>query len=131
MEKVVPRWHAGEAQMRGSPGWDELDPAEGVNRRCKKNSPSILSYISKRTREGCNQAPKSGQFKVGETGKGQLLWELIEIRLLRVAIGGGRMVGFLEKAASPLWATTQKRSGDCITTMRRRDVSHLQLPFSA
>jgi len=31
----------------------ELDPAEGVHRRCKKNS-SVLSCIGKRTREGCD-----------------------------------------------------------------------------
>jgi len=35
MEKVVPRWRTGEAQMRDNPG-DELNPAEGVRRRCKK-----------------------------------------------------------------------------------------------
>jgi len=38
--------------MRDNPGGDESDPAEGVRRRCKKNSPYVLSYIDKRSREG-------------------------------------------------------------------------------
>jgi len=42
------RWRAGETQM-----WD--NPAEGVRRRCKTNSPSVLSCICKRTREGCDR----------------------------------------------------------------------------
>jgi len=36
----------------------ELNPAEGVRRRCKKNFPSVLSYIGKRTREGCDRGSK-------------------------------------------------------------------------
>jgi len=42
-----------EARMRGSQG-GESDPAEGVRTRCMKNSPSVLSCIGKRTKEGCD-----------------------------------------------------------------------------
>jgi len=38
--------------MRDNPGGGELDPTEGVHRRCMKNSPSVLSCIGKRTKEG-------------------------------------------------------------------------------
>jgi len=38
----------------------ELDPAEGVRRRCKKNSPSVFSCIGKRTREGCDRGSEVG-----------------------------------------------------------------------
>jgi len=41
MEEVVPKMAPKEAQMRYNPGGDESDPAEGVRRRCKKNSPSV------------------------------------------------------------------------------------------
>jgi len=36
-------------------GGGELDSAKGVRRRCMKNSPSILSWIGKRTKEGCDR----------------------------------------------------------------------------
>jgi len=41
--------------MRDNLGGDELDPTEGVRRRYMKNSPSVLSCIGKRTREGCDR----------------------------------------------------------------------------
>jgi len=41
------RWRTGEAHMRDNPGGEELNAAECVRRRCKKNSPSVLSRISK------------------------------------------------------------------------------------
>jgi len=50
----------------------EENPAEDVCRRCKKNSPSILSCIGKKI-EGCDRGTKVGQFTAGETGKGQFL----------------------------------------------------------
>jgi len=40
--------------MQDNPEEGELDPAEGVSRRCKKNS-SVLSCIGKRTKEGCDR----------------------------------------------------------------------------
>jgi len=40
--------------LQDNPGGGELDPAEGVCRCCKKNYPSVLSSIGKRTREGCD-----------------------------------------------------------------------------
>jgi len=56
--------------MRKNPG-GELDPAEDVRRRCKKNS--VISCIGKRTREGCDHGSEVGQFTAGETDKGQFL----------------------------------------------------------
>jgi len=42
--------------MRDNPEGGELDPAKGVRRRrCKKNSPSVLSCIGRRTREDCDR----------------------------------------------------------------------------
>jgi len=41
--------------MRNNPGGGESDLAEGVHRRCMKNSPSVLSCIGKRTKEGCDR----------------------------------------------------------------------------
>jgi len=41
--------------MRSSQGGGESDRAEGVCRRCMKNSPSVLSCIGKRTIEGCDR----------------------------------------------------------------------------
>jgi len=46
---------AGEARMQDSQGGDESDPAEGVRRRCMWNSPSVLSCIGKRIKEGCDR----------------------------------------------------------------------------
>jgi len=43
------------SQILQRPGGSESDPAEGVRRRCKKNSPSVLSYVGKRTRECCDR----------------------------------------------------------------------------
>jgi len=60
MEEVVPkmaRW------MQDNPGGGESYPAEGVCRRCKKNSPSVLSCIGKRTREGCDRGSEVGSQK--------------------------------------------------------------------
>jgi len=46
--------------MRANPGGGESDPAEDVRRRCKKNSPSVLSYTGKMTREGCDRGSEDG-----------------------------------------------------------------------
>jgi len=46
--------------MQGNPGGGESDPVEGVCRRYKKNSPSILSCIGKRTKEGCDHGSEVG-----------------------------------------------------------------------
>jgi len=37
----------------GNPEGGELDPAVDIHRRCKKNSPSVLSCKGKRTKQGC------------------------------------------------------------------------------
>jgi len=42
----------------------ESDPAEGVRRRCKKNS-LVLSCIGKRTREGCDRGSEVGRVHSG------------------------------------------------------------------
>jgi len=57
--------------MRDNPEGSELDPAECVRRRCKKNSPSVLSCIGKGQVKAVTVAAKSGQFTADETGKGQ------------------------------------------------------------
>jgi len=44
-KKYCQRWRVGGAQMQDTPGGDELNLAEGVRRRCKNNSPSVLSCI--------------------------------------------------------------------------------------
>jgi len=51
--------------MRDSQGGGELDPAEGVRRRCMKNSPSVLSCIGKKAREGCDRGSKVGTVHSG------------------------------------------------------------------
>jgi len=53
--------------MRDSQGGGESDPAECVRRRCKKNSPYVLTCISKRTREGCDRGSEVGTVK--ESGR--------------------------------------------------------------
>jgi len=37
----------------------EPDPAVDNRRRCKKNSPSVLSYIGKRKKEGCDRGSEA------------------------------------------------------------------------
>jgi len=44
--------------MQDNPEGDELDPADDVCRRCKKNSSFVLSCIDKRTKEGCDRGSK-------------------------------------------------------------------------
>jgi len=50
--------------MWDNPGRDESDPANGVRRRCK-NSPSVLSCIDKRTKEGCDRGSDVGTVHSG------------------------------------------------------------------
>jgi len=50
-KKLCHWWRAGEIQMRDNSG-SELDPANDVRRRCKMNSPSVLSCIGTGTKEG-------------------------------------------------------------------------------
>jgi len=59
--------------MRNNPEGDELDPKEGVRRRSKKISPSALSCIGKRTREGCDRGNEVGTVHSGRDGKGRFL----------------------------------------------------------
>jgi len=65
MEEIVPKWRAGEAPMRESQGRGESGPAEGIRRRCMKNSPSVLSCIGKRTRESCDRDSEVGAVHSG------------------------------------------------------------------
>jgi len=51
--------------MRDNSEEDELDPAEGVRRRCMKNYLSVLSCIGKRTREGCDRGSNVGKVHSG------------------------------------------------------------------
>jgi len=57
--------------MRDNPEGSELDLAKGVHRRCKKNSPSVLSCIDMRTRKGCNRGSEVGTVHKGRDGEGQ------------------------------------------------------------
>jgi len=51
--------------MRDNLGGGELDPAEGVRRCCKKNSPSVLSCSGKRTRKSCDRDSEVGTVHSG------------------------------------------------------------------
>jgi len=46
--------------MQDNPEGSELDPANDVSKHCKKNSPSVLSCIDKRTKEGCDRGGEVG-----------------------------------------------------------------------
>jgi len=70
IEEVVPKM----ARRRGSEG-GELVPIESVRRRCKKNAPSVLSCIGKRTREGCDRGNEVRTVHSGQNGKGQFFRE--------------------------------------------------------
>jgi len=65
MEEVGQRWRAGVTQMRNNPEGGELYTADDVRKLCKKNSPSVLSCISKRAREGCDQGSEVGAVHSG------------------------------------------------------------------
>jgi len=59
--------------MRDNPKVGELDPAEGVRKRCK-NTSSILSCIGKRKKEGCDRGSEVGTVQSGlKAEKGQFL----------------------------------------------------------
>jgi len=58
--------------MRDSQGGGELDPAEDVRRRCMENSPSFLSCICKRTKEGCDRGSEVETVHSGYDGKGSV-----------------------------------------------------------
>jgi len=64
--------------MRDNPGRGESDTAEGVRRRCKKISPSVLSCIGKRTKEGCDRSSVVGTIHSGRYGEGPVPLELTE-----------------------------------------------------
>jgi len=51
----------------------EIGPAFDNRRRCKKNSPSVLSYIGKRTKEGCDCGREARQFTAAEAGMDHFL----------------------------------------------------------
>jgi len=51
--------------MQDNPGGGELDPAEGIRMRCKKNSPSVLSCIGRRTKKGCDRGNEIGTVRSG------------------------------------------------------------------
>jgi len=46
----------------------ELDPAVDVRRRCKKNSPSLSSYIDTKTKESCDRSSEIGTVLCGRGG---------------------------------------------------------------
>jgi len=54
--------------MRDNPKGRELDPADDVRSRCKKNSTSVLFCIVKRTKEGYSRGSEVGIFHSGIDG---------------------------------------------------------------
>jgi len=56
--------------MRDNPEGGVLNSADCVRRRCKKNSPFILSCIGKRTREDCDRGSEVGTIRSGRDGEG-------------------------------------------------------------
>jgi len=66
--EVVPKIARRTGSDAEHPG-GELDPAEDVHRRCKKNSPA-LSCIGKRTREGCDRSSEVRSVHSGRGGEG-------------------------------------------------------------
>jgi len=56
--------------MRDNTEEGELDPAEGIRRRCKKNFSSVLSSIGKRTGEGCDHGSEVGKVYSTRGGEG-------------------------------------------------------------
>jgi len=52
--------------VRDSQGGRESYPTEGVRRRCMKNSPSVISCIGKRTKEGCDRGSEVGIVHSGQ-----------------------------------------------------------------
>jgi len=55
--------------MRDNPEGVELDPTDDVRRRCKKNSPSVLSCIGQKTKEGCDCGNEVGTVHSGRGGE--------------------------------------------------------------
>jgi len=83
--------------MSDNPEGGELDPAEGIPRRCKKNSPSVLSCIGKRTREGCDCGSEVDTVRNGRDREGPDSLRnrryLAEERVVRKILSPGRLVG--------------------------------------
>jgi len=73
MEEVMPNMARREARMRNNPVGGDLDPADDVRRRCKKNSSFILSCIDKKTKEGCDNGSEIGTVHSERDRKGQFL----------------------------------------------------------
>jgi len=58
---VVPKRARREAQIRDNPEGGELHLAKEVRRRCKKNSPSVLSCTDKRTKDWIVHSGRGGE----------------------------------------------------------------------
>jgi len=56
--------------MRDNPVGGELDPTEGIRRRCKKHFYFVLNCKGKRTREGCNRGSEVGTVHSRRDGEG-------------------------------------------------------------
>jgi len=68
----------------------EPDPADCARRRCKKNSPFIVSRIGRKAREGCDRGSVVGTVDSGETGKGHFFRRnrsyLVKEKVVRVFV---------------------------------------------
>jgi len=58
--------------MRDNPEGGESNPAENVCRPYKKNSPSVLSCIDKKTKKGCGYSSEVGTFHNGRNEQGSV-----------------------------------------------------------
>jgi len=77
--------------MRHNPKGGELDSADDVLRRSKKNSSSVLSRIGKKTKDGYNRCSE-----VGTLHSGQKSWRTYVIGNLMIEIVGDRITNFGE-----------------------------------
>jgi len=70
MGKVVPKMVRQRSSDAGQSGGGELDAADDVRTRCKKNFPSVLTCISKMIREGCDRGSEVGIVHSGRDDEG-------------------------------------------------------------
>jgi len=71
---------APETQMRDNPERRELDPALDDRRRCKKNSPSVLSCRDNKIKEVCDRGSKVETVPVAKRGRASSTEETEETR---------------------------------------------------
>jgi len=73
--EVVPKMARQRGSDAGQSRRRRVRSCRGVRRRCRKNSPSVLSCIGKRIREGCDRGSEVRSVHSRQDGKGQFLRE--------------------------------------------------------